>query len=332
MRSARRSPDHAEPHAGRPVDAHLAGPARRALRHRLAARRRRPRAGACTAVDRGRQLVPGRRRPGLVGAASTSRTCRPPRSRPCCSRTSTPTTSATSARPSRRAGSPAAREPLDVYGPPGIARVVDGFAAGLRAGRRRTASRTTATTCCRAAAAPRWRTRSRCRRARTPTPWSCSSATACASRCSASTTRPVVAGRRLPLRLRAAARSSCRATRARARASSRTRTGADMLVHEALAARSCAARAPRSRDRLGHDAPREARRATSRATTRPRSRRRRSRATRACKHLVLTHLVPGPPNRARAAHLPRRHRRMSIPGEITLGEDGMRFQLAARSQ
>jgi ribonuclease Z len=48
-------------------------------------------------------------------------------------------------------------------------------------------------------------------------------------------------------------------------------------------------------------------------------------------HLVLTHLVPGPPNRLAKriflADVPN-----DYPGEITLGEDGMHFQLAARSQ
>jgi ribonuclease Z len=48
-------------------------------------------------------------------------------------------------------------------------------------------------------------------------------------------------------------------------------------------------------------------------------------------HLVLTHLVPGPPNR-----LAKRIFMEGVPqdyaGEITLGEDGMHFQLAARAQ
>jgi ribonuclease Z len=48
-------------------------------------------------------------------------------------------------------------------------------------------------------------------------------------------------------------------------------------------------------------------------------------------HLVLTHLVPGPPNaiarRLFLAGIPS-----DYPGKITLGEDGMRFQLAARPE
>jgi ribonuclease Z len=48
-------------------------------------------------------------------------------------------------------------------------------------------------------------------------------------------------------------------------------------------------------------------------------------------HLVLTHLVPGPPNRL-AARMFRDGVPQDYPGEITLGEDGMHFQLAARSQ
>jgi ribonuclease Z len=48
-------------------------------------------------------------------------------------------------------------------------------------------------------------------------------------------------------------------------------------------------------------------------------------------HLVLTHLVPGPPN-ALARRLFLAGIPSDYPGEITLGEDGMQFRLAARRQ
>ena len=46
---------------------------------------------------------------------------------------------------------------------------------------------------------------------------------------------------------------------------------------------------------------------------------------------MLTHLVPGPPNRL-AKRLFMGGVSQDYPGEITLGEDGMHFQLSAHAQ
>ena len=103
--------------------------------------------------------------------------------------------------------------------------------------------------------------------------------------------------------------------------------GADLLVHEALAP-ALLARVPAVARRLGmdrlaklagdipayHTTPVEAA-ALAREAGVP--------------HLVLTHLVPGPPN-ALARRLFLTGVAEAYPGEVTLGRDGAEFRLAAR--
>jgi len=104
--------------------------------------------------------------------------------------------------------------------------------------------------------------------------------------------------------------------------------GADLLVHEALN-RDLMGRAAAVAERLGNPRLAKLARDTLGYHTSPVEAAEVAQAA-GVKHLVLTHLVPGPPNRF-VGRLFRAGMSDRFHGEITLGEDGMRFALSPAS-